>query len=98
MAYAAKAFWEEVEHETLGERSDTQSKESLFVFVLGIAIAEGNCVVPEFPQAVIGDSNSVGVGAEVFEYLSGTAEGFFRIDSPGGFASALEEFCKFFGI
>jgi len=44
--------------------------------------AEGDLVVVEGNEAVVGDGDAMGVAAEIAEHVMGTAERWFGIDHP----------------
>ena len=56
------------------------------IFVFSIPISEGDLTVFGAEDAVVGDSYSMGVAAQVIEDLLWGGEGFFRIDDPVGVA------------
>ena len=44
--------------------------------------AEGNLIVGEGDEAMVGDGDAMGVAGEIAEEMMGTAEGWFGIDDP----------------
>ena len=50
--------------------------------VSGISPAESNLVIVERNQTVVGDRDTMRVGANVAEHLVGSAEGWFAVDHP----------------
>jgi hypothetical protein len=71
-----------VEQEAAQELLDRQGHQALLVAVGGVSPAEGNLVPREGDQAVIGDRHTMGIAAEVTEYMFGTPEGRFAVDHP----------------
>ena len=67
---AAQEFWRREGHHS-------------FVIAVGIiSPAESDLVIGEGYQAMVGDSDAMGVAGEVAEDMMGTAEGWFGIDDP----------------
>ena len=54
----------------------------LLISVRIILPAEGDLVVVESDQAVVGDGHAMGVAGEIAEYMMGTAEGGLGVDDP----------------
>ena len=44
--------------------------------------AKGDLAIRQGDQAVVGDSNAVGIAAEILQHVLGSAEGWFGIDDP----------------
>ena len=55
---------------------------SLVISVGIILPAEGDMVVLEGDEAMVGDGDAMGVAGEIAEDMMGTAEGWFGIDHP----------------
>jgi hypothetical protein len=56
---------------------------SLVISVSIIFPAEGDLIVAEGDEAMVGDGDAMGVASEIAEDMMGTAEGWFGIDDPG---------------
>jgi len=82
VANADEAGGKHVEEEAAQELLHPQSHQALLVTVPGVSPAEGDLVVLEGGQTVIGDGHAVGVAAEITENLLGTAEGRLAVDHP----------------
>ena len=55
-----------------------------------VLIAEADVAVVHVEQSLVGDGDTMGVAADVFEDLLGTGEGRFRIHDPVGLPRGLE--------
>ena len=55
---------------------------TLHVSVSVISPTEGDVVVVECDQSMIGDGDAMGITAEVTQHLLGTVEGRFGVDDP----------------
>ena len=44
--------------------------------------AEGDLIVGESDEAMVGDGDAMGIAGEIAEEVMGTAEGWFGIDDP----------------
>ena len=78
-------------HEAVGQHMEEEATDELLgverlgfqpIFVFSIPISEGDLTVFRAQDAVVGDSYSMGVAAQVIEDLLWGSEGFFRIDDP----------------
>ena len=48
----------------------------------GVAPAEGDLIVGQLDQAMVGDGDAVSIAAEILQHVLGSAEGWFRVDDP----------------
>jgi hypothetical protein len=71
-----------VKQETTQELIDRQSHDPLAVVVSRISPSESNAAVSEGKQSVVGDGNTMGVGAEIAQHVFRAAEGRLGIDDP----------------
>ena len=60
--------------------------------------AEGDALLVEGQQAMIGDGHAMGVAAEIAQHLHGTTEGGLGIDDPVVAVQAADEFCELLRI
>jgi hypothetical protein len=77
-----KTARQHMQQEATQELIDVQSQESFFVLVSGVAPAERHLVLDERNEPVVGNRNTMGVGAEVTKDSIGSAERRFAIDNP----------------
>ena len=82
MADAHEAWGEHMEQEAAQELLHRQGHQALLVAVGGVSPAEGNLVVLQADQTVIGDGDAMGVGAQVVENILGTVERRLAVDHP----------------
>lgn len=100
----ADAVGEEPEMADAGERNGERVKEESAEELVGmkghdfglagIAVifpAEGNMVIGDVGQSVVGDGDAVGVTAEITEHVIGPAKGRFGVDDPVGGAEAVDK-------
>src|SRR6516165_8893940 len=52
------------------------------IVVGGVAPAKGDLVVGQRNQAMVGDSNTVSIAAEILEHILRATEGWFGVDNP----------------
>ena len=91
MAHTHESFWNDVEQETANELVGSEGHGFFLIVVLAIPIGEGNCAVIHGQDTIVGESDAVGVSAEVVEDVLGRAEGLFGVDDPGFFAQGIEQ-------
>jgi hypothetical protein len=82
VAYPNEAPGEQVEEEAAQELIGGQRHESLPVAVSGVAPAEGDVAVFEDDESVVGNGDSMGVGAEIAQGVLWSSEGAFGVDHP----------------
>ena len=85
VTHSHEAFWQNVKQEAVDKFLGGESHGFEPIFVFSIPVSEGDLTVFHAEDAVVGDSYSVGVAAQVIEDLLWGSEGFFRIDDPGCF-------------
>ena len=68
--------------EAAQELIDSQSHELLLVAVGGVAPAEGDVAIGKRDQPAVGDSDAMGVSAEIAQYMCRPAEGPLGVDDP----------------
>ena len=81
-ADANKAAGQHMQQETAQELFRLDRHHSLVISVGIISPAEGDLVVGEGDQAMVGDGDAVSVAGEIAEDMMGTAEWGFGIDDP----------------
>jgi hypothetical protein len=74
-ADADKAVGQDVKQETSQELLRGEGHRPVLIIVCIILPAEGNLVVLEGQEAVVGDGNAMGVAGEIAEHMMGAAEG-----------------------
>ena len=82
VADAHEAAWQQVEQEAAQELVDRQSQEPLLVGVRGVSPAEGDVALLKGDESAVGDSDAVGVAAEIAQRVFRSAEGWLGIDDP----------------
>ena len=82
VANADKAGGKHVEEEATQELLHGQSPQALLVTMPGVSPAEGDLVVLEGDQTVIGDGHAVGIAAKITENLFWARAGRFAVDHP----------------
>ena len=81
-ADADKAARQDVEQEAAQELLRTERHHSLLIPVGIILPTESNLVMLEGHEAVVGDSDAMGVAGEIAEHMMRTAERWLGIDDP----------------
>jgi hypothetical protein len=71
-----------MEKESAEELLGRYRHESLLVVMRVVLPAEGDPIIGEVHQSVVGDSNTMGVASEVVENVAWATEGRFRIHHP----------------
>ena len=89
---------QDVQQETSDELVGIHSKEFDLVVVGSVLVGEGHLAVVDREDAVIGDSDPMGVAAEIAEELFRTGERRLCIDDPVGRGEFLEQLREGFGI
>ncbi len=82
MADAHEAWGKHVEGETSQELVHGQRHEALLVAVGGVSPTEGDLIARQGNEAMVGDRDAMGVGAEVVEDILWPPEGRFTVDDP----------------
>jgi hypothetical protein len=82
VADAHEAWGKHVEQKAAQELLDRQGQEALLVAVGGVSPAKGDLVTGQSQQAVVGDSDPMGVGAQVVEHIVRAPEWRFAVDDP----------------
>jgi hypothetical protein len=82
VADAHEAAREQVEQEAPQELIDGQSHQTFLVAVSGVSPAEGDVAVVKSDQSVVGNGDTMGVGAEIAQHMFRPAKGPFGIDDP----------------
>jgi hypothetical protein len=98
MADSNEAMGQDVQEKASNKLLHIEGHPFLFVGVLGIAPAEDDFAVHKADQPMIGDSDTMRVGAQIIKDLTRAAEGRFGIDDPFGFAGALKKVLELFTI
>ena len=71
-----------MEQEAAQELVDRQSHQPLLVAVSGISPAEGDVTVGESNEPVVGDSDAMGIAAEIAQRMFRAAEGSLGVNDP----------------
>jgi hypothetical protein len=71
-----------MQEEAAKELIDPQGHEPFPVAVSGISPAEGDVSVGQSNQPMVGNGDTMGVGAEIAQHMFWPAEGLFGIDDP----------------
>ena len=74
MANTNEAAGQDMKQETAEKLIGTKRHEALLVAVSGVSETERDFFAVEGDQPVIGDGNTMGISAEISEYLIGPAE------------------------
>jgi hypothetical protein len=82
VADAHEAGGQHVEQKASQELLHGQGHEALLVAAGGVSPAEGDLVARQANEAMVGDSDAMGVGAQVVEYILWAPEGRFAVDDP----------------
>jgi len=77
-----EAAGQDMKQETAKKLIGTKRHEAFLVAVGGVSEAERDLFAVEGDQSVIGDGNTMGIGAEVTEHLIGAAERWLAVDDP----------------
>jgi hypothetical protein len=81
-ADANEAAGQHMQQEATQELWCHERHHSLVISVGIVSPAEGDLMVGEGNETVVGEGDAVGVAGEVAEDMMGTAEGWFGIDDP----------------
>jgi hypothetical protein len=95
---ADEATRQNMQQEATQKLIDRQSQESLLIVVRGVAPAEGDLVIQAGNEAVVGDRNAMGVGAEITKHLIGSAKRWFAVDHPARNVKLTDETPKESGL
>ena len=82
MANTHEPAGQHVKQETAKKLISMKRQEPFLVVVRRVSEAERDLLIVEGDQAVIRDGDTMGVGAEIAEYLVRSAERWFAIDYP----------------
>lgn len=82
MTNTDKAIWEDMGKETANKLEDGQFHNLLFAIIAVIEILEGDGILGNRHNAMIGDGNAEDVATEVFKQLFFVVEWFLDIDFP----------------
>lgn len=84
---AHEAFWKHMEEEAAQELRRRELHGALLAAACVILPSEGDMLLMEVQQPVVGNGDAMGVTAEIAQHLIGAAHGLFGIHDP---ASAIE--------
>jgi hypothetical protein len=79
---ADKAAGQNVQQETSQELLRGERHHPLLITGCIVLPAEGNLVLLEGHQTMVGDGDTMGVAGKIAQHMMGTAEGWFGIDDP----------------
>ena len=79
---AYEATWQHMQKEAAQELVDGQRHRLLPVAMCGIAPSEGDVAMVERDESVVGNSDAVGVSAEIAQGMFGSTEGALGVDDP----------------
>lgn len=82
MADAHEAWGKHVEEKASQELLHRQGHEALLVTVGGVSPAKGDLVTGQRDEAMVGNRDAMGVGAQVVEYILGAPERRLAVDDP----------------
>src|SRR6267143_184602 len=68
---AHETFGKHVQQEAAQEFIERKSQQLLFVVVSGVAPAKGDLLFDKRDQAMVGDSHTMGVAAQILEHILG---------------------------
>jgi hypothetical protein len=91
---ADEASGQDVQKETAQELSGAKSHLTLLATAGVILPAEGDALLIESQQAVIGNSHAMGVATEIAQHLHGAAESGLGINHPVVAMETADEFCE----
>jgi hypothetical protein len=77
-----KAVGEDMEQEAAQELGYRDRQGALLIAMRGVPPAEGDLVLVERDQPMVGDGDPVGVTAEILQNMVGTSKGWFAVDHP----------------
>ncbi len=79
---AHKALGEQVQQEAAQKLLHWQGHQALFVLMCGVSPTEGDLIIGERDQSMVGYSHPVRITAEVTKHMLRAAKGTFRVDHP----------------
>ena len=82
VADAHEAAGQQVQEKAAQELFDRQGHELLLVAMSGVSPAEGDVVIGESNQPVVGDGDAMGVSAEIAQRVFRPTEGPLGVDDP----------------
>ena len=82
VADAHEAWGKHVEQKAAQELLDRQGHQALLVAVSGVSPAEGDLVTGQRQEAMVGDSDPMGVAAQIVENILRAPEGRLAVDDP----------------
>ena len=82
MSDANQTAGQNVQHESAQELMSGNSHNLLLAVVGIISPAEGDAIVLEGHEAMVGDGDAVGVAGQVVENMFGAAEGWLGVGDP----------------
>ena len=82
VANTHEAVGEDMQEEAAQELRDRKFEFALLVAVSGVPPAEGDLVLLEIDDAMVGNGDTVGVAAQVFQNMIGAAERRLAVDYP----------------
>ncbi len=91
MADANKFVGQNMEEKSSHELLRVKGHDFLLILISVIVIPKMDVIIFNFDESMIGDSDSVGILAEVAHDLFGPREGFFSVDDPRSIGSLVEK-------
>ena len=87
-----KPLGEHMEEEAAQKLACVKCHDALFSAVGIVLVAEGDLFTVEAEQAVVGDSDAVGIAAQIAQYMRRFSEGRLGVDNPLLMAQFFEQF------
>jgi len=94
MADAHEPSGKHVQEEAPQELLHRQAQEALLISVGRISPAKGDLVTDQRDEAMVGDGNAMGVGAQVVKDILGASERWLAVDNPVLAEEGAEERCE----
>jgi len=94
MADAHEPSGKHVQEEAPQELLHRQGHQTLLVAVRGVPPAKGDLVTDQRDEAMVGDGNAMGVGAQVVKDILGASERWLAVNNPVLAEEGAEERCE----
>ena len=79
---ADKATGQDMKQEAAQELLSGKGQHSLVIALRVVLPAEGDLVILEGDEAMVGDGDAMSIAAEIAQHMLGTAERWFGVDDP----------------
>jgi hypothetical protein len=89
VADADEAFGEQMQQEAPQDLIQRRGHQLLYIVVSRVPPTKGNLAVGQRDQSMVGNGYAMGVAAQVLEHIVGAAEGWFGVNDPSLFGTAV---------